>query len=95
MEVECGRVERVLSKPCWIITNKLVLQRQLDIISLTYNNGGSGQDPIENKNWSHFATVSHSPWNVGEQLLQGEGEHTGSWLVGRIRASNSTLLTRN
>ena len=93
MEVECGRVETVRSKQCLIITHKLVLQLQLDIISLTNNNGGSRQDPIENKNWSHTAAIGHSPWSVGEQLLQGEGEHTGSWLVGRIRASNSTLLT--
>ena len=92
MEVECGRVETICSKQCWIITHKLVLQRQLDIISLTNNNGGSGQDPIENKNWSHYAAIGHSPWNVSEQLPQGEGEHTGSLL---IRASNSTLLTRN
>ena len=95
MEVECGRVETVPSKQCFIITHKLVLQRQLDIISLTYNNGGSRQDPIENKNLSLFAAVGHSSWSVGEQLLQGEGEHTGSWLVGRIRAINSTFITFN
>ena len=95
MEVECGHVETLCSKLCLSITHKLVLQSQLDIISLTNNNGGSGQDPIENKNWTHTAAVGHSSWSVGEQLLQGEGELTGSWLVGRIRASNSTSCEQN